>query len=156
MLLSNRRVELGTKLPAVTVDIALGCAPASSVLPAFEALGKPQKLEVIVTRHAGSVFGQMLQPCRARSPPNLIGNGVPEIRLADFFATLDHSGFDRLQANAFDLGERITIQGSGMGDRIKGRFDILEFQCQEMFDHLPIRFFEPDDFIEATPHGGVE
>jgi len=82
------------------------------VLPAFEALGKPQKLEVIVARHAGSV----LVKCCSRAVPDRrrisSATGVPEIRLADFFATLDHSGFDRLQANAFDLGERITIQGS--------------------------------------------
>jgi len=101
------------------------------VLPAFEALGKPQKLEVIVARHAGSVFGQMLQPCRARSPPNLIGDGVRKSGSRTSLRPLDHSGFDRLQANAFDLGERITIQGSGMGDRIKGRLIFLKFNVRK-------------------------
>jgi hypothetical protein len=50
------------------------------MLPAFETLGKPQELEVVVARHAGSVFGQMLQACGARSLSNLISDGVAEVR----------------------------------------------------------------------------
>jgi hypothetical protein len=60
LLLGNCGIEFGTKLAAMTIDVALGGSTASSMLPAFEAVGKPQKLEVVVPRHAESVFGQML------------------------------------------------------------------------------------------------
>ena len=79
MLLGDRRVELATQLAAMAVDVALRRRASPSMLPAFEALGKPQKLEVIVACHAGSVLGRMLEPRRSRSAPNLIGNGVLEI-----------------------------------------------------------------------------
>lgn len=91
LLLGDRGVELSTKLAAMSPNVALRSSTSAAMLPAFKTLGKPQKLEVVVAWHAGSVF-EMLQACGTRSPSNLISDGMTKVRFVHLFAALDHGG----------------------------------------------------------------